>query len=76
MLDNNMIQLEHVLFAEKCTFTLHIHANHQNCFYDNFKYHKKFDGWARIVVMSSTLGDGLIFPISYLWEILDPQLHD
>lgn len=31
MLDDNLLRLEHDLFSNERTFTLHRHANHHNC---------------------------------------------
>lgn len=67
MLDNNVIQLEHVLFSDECTFTLHGHANRQNCRYwsrenphwmreEHTQYPEKVNVWAGIV------GDHIIGP--------------
>ena len=67
MLDNNVIQLEHVLFSDECTFTLHGHANRQNCRYwsaenphwmreEHMQYPEKVNVWGGIV------GDHIIGP--------------
>lgn len=67
MLDNNVIQLEHVLFSDECTFTLHGHANRQNCRYwstenphwmreEHTQYPEKVNVWAGII------GDHIIGP--------------
>ncbi|CAH1115686.1 unnamed protein product [Psylliodes chrysocephalus] len=60
MLDNMVIQLEHVFFSDKCTFTLHGYANRQNCRYwsrenphwmrdDHTQFSGKVNVWAEIV---------------------------
>jgi len=67
MLDNDVIQLEHVLFSDECIFTLHGHANRQNCRHwsrenphwireEHTQYPEKVNVWAGIV------GDHIIGP--------------
>lgn len=59
-LDNNVIQLEHIVFSDECTFTLHGHAHRQNCRYwstenphwirdEHTQYPEKVNVWAGIV---------------------------
>ncbi|XP_072392447.1 uncharacterized protein [Diabrotica undecimpunctata] len=60
MLDSNVIQLEDVSFSDESTFTLHGHANRQNCRCwsrenphwmreGNTQYPEKFNMWAGII---------------------------
>lgn len=67
MLDNNVIQLEHILFSDECTFSLNGHTNRQNCRYwsrenphwmreDHTQYPEKVNVWAGIA------GDHIIGP--------------
>lgn len=60
MLDNNIINLEDVMFSDECTFSLSGHANRQNCRYwstenphwmreEHTQYPVKVNVWAGIV---------------------------
>jgi hypothetical protein len=68
MLDDNVIQLEHVMFSDECTFTVTGHANRQNCRYwsrenphwmreDHTQFPEKVNVWAGII------GDHIIGPL-------------
>lgn len=60
MVNNNIIQLEYVMFSDECTFLLNGHANRQNCRYwstenphwireEHTQYPQKVNVWAGIV---------------------------